>query len=284
MDKFATLEPVKLYRRQLGALPVDLHIIVLQHLPIPDFPAYSRCSRSTASLARDDSVWENRWCALHVEEYNLGSVLNCLEQKAQEIAAAALANAPPMLLVDDHFVNLAKTAPIPRNSFRSKYIRAHSLLKQFTDSFSYPPHLFLSALSRSVSPSLTIQAKTLHILSLFLSPRVMPLRHWEQMYLSLRAAMDSFDATLLAAFDLADGKGDEDSMREAAESSWEVWDGSGDWEMGKVWAEKREVFYEQGRWNPMDNLTCVLAQAQLTCSDPSVARVTYSTLMLWTNS
>jgi recyclin-1 len=25
--------------------------------------------------------------------------------------------------------------------------------------------------------------------------------------------------------------------------------------MGKVWAEKREIFYEQGQWNPMDNVT-----------------------------
>jgi recyclin-1 len=44
-------------------------------------------------------------------------------------------------------------------------------------------------------------------------------------------------------------------MREAAESSWEVWDGEGDWEMGKVWAEKREIFYQQGQWRPLDNFT-----------------------------
>ena len=54
------------------------------------------------------------------------------------------------------------------------------------------------------------------------------------------------------------GKSDVACTREAAESSWEVWDThSGDWEMGKVWAEKREIFYQQGQWQPLDNFTCV---------------------------
>jgi recyclin-1 len=44
-------------------------------------------------------------------------------------------------------------------------------------------------------------------------------------------------------------------MRQAAHASWEVWPGFGDWEMGKVWAEKREILYEQGRWNPLANFT-----------------------------
>jgi recyclin-1 len=66
--------------------------------------------------------------------------------------------------------------------------------------------------------------------------------------------MDRFEANLLAAFDVADSNNDESAMREAAESSWEVYDpSSGDWELGKVWAEKREIFYEQGKWKPLDN-------------------------------
>ncbi|KAG6380060.1 P-loop containing nucleoside triphosphate hydrolase protein [Boletus reticuloceps] len=31
--------------------------------------------------------------------------------------------------------------------------------------------------------------------------------------------------------------------------------GAGDWEMGRLWAEKREVFYEQGKWDPAANFT-----------------------------
>ncbi len=81
--------------------------------------------------------------------------------------------------------------------------------------------------------------------------------------------MDRFDASLLTAFDSADGRGDENAMREAAESSWDIWESSStlggprapgvanDWEMGKVWAEKREIFYEHGQWNAMDNFTQV---------------------------
>ncbi|KAI0657050.1 exocyst complex component Sec10-like protein [Cubamyces menziesii] len=28
-----------------------------------------------------------------------------------------------------------------------------------------------------------------------------------------------------------------------------------EWELGKVWAEKREIFYEQSKWKPLDNFT-----------------------------
>ena len=31
-----------------------------------------------------------------------------------------------------------------------------------------------------------------------------------------------------------------------------------EWELGKVWAEKREIFYEQSKWKPLDNFTYVL--------------------------
>jgi len=48
MDKFATLEPVKLYSSHnnktlslppplVGRLPSDLHLVILRYLPIPDF-------------------------------------------------------------------------------------------------------------------------------------------------------------------------------------------------------------------------------------------------------
>ncbi|KAJ7507610.1 hypothetical protein B0H11DRAFT_2218442 [Mycena galericulata] len=132
----------------------------------------------------------------------------------------------------------------------------HALLKPLTPALASPPHIILTELSSILSsPSLRQESLTLHLLSLFLSPRVQPLRKWDSMYASLRSAMDRFDANALAAFDAADSRGDEEGMREAAESSWEVWDGDGDWEMGKVWAEKREIFYQQGQWRPLDNLT-----------------------------
>lgn len=341
MDKFTTLEPVRLYNSAtstgarlisrhsvlksaptpqgllVGRLPADLHLLILTHLPIPDLPSYSRCSRATAALSRDEKAWETRWKSIGVERHGLASVLDDFEAKSRGQAAASRAAAPPTIpveYIDDDFGDFASAnilAPPPDEmgdfvgafsaasltsrvpvvaaisdaTFRSKYVRAHTLLKPAALALSSPPHLILSALWPSASASLRQQAKTLHLLSLFLSPWVQPVRAWETMYSSLRAAMDRFDANLLAAFDLADSKGDEPGMREAAESSWEVWDGRGDWEMGKVWAEKREIFYEQGRWEPMDNFTSVCPALVNTLKlNTSVGNNKGWTSMPWTHS
>ncbi|KAJ7505525.1 exocyst complex component Sec10-domain-containing protein [Mycena galericulata] len=313
MEKFATLEPVRLYnsatttgarllsRTQqpslktpatpplVGRLPSDLHLLILSYLPIPDFPAYARCAHATAGLSRSETIWEARWKALGVEAHTLGSVLDDLESRSRGQAAASRAAAPPTIPVDDEFGDFASVdafaaapsleemgdfvgdfgPPTPRKpmtfstpaipskpTFRTMFMRAHALLKPLTPALASPPHIILTELSSILSsPSLRQESLTLHLLSLFLSPRVQPLRKWNSMYASLRSAMDRFDANALAAFDAADSRGDEEGMREAAESSWEVWDGDGDWEMGKVWAEKREIFYQQGQWRPLDNLT-----------------------------
>lgn len=166
--------------------------------------------------------------------------------------------------------------PVPgkeKETFRTKYIHVHNLLKPLTRLLSSPPHIVLADLaayihsalsssqSQSQAPSLWTEALTLKLLASFLSPVVQPLRQSDVLLLSLRTAMDRFDSNLLAAFDVADGRGDEDGMRAAAEASWEIKDRAvrvGDWEMGKVWAEKREIFYEQGKWRALDNFTCVV--------------------------
>ncbi|KAF5377856.1 hypothetical protein D9615_006823 [Tricholomella constricta] len=195
------------------------------------------------------------------------------------VGASSFGAPPPVSLS----FTMAEAASAPTK--RALYIRAHKLLKPLALALgSTSPHLILSALSAffaspqspltspsinspiSPTPSsvsteipLSTRAKTLHILALFLSPSIQPLRTWPQLAPALRAATDRFDAGMLAAFDNADGRGDEAGMREAAEASWEVWAGTGgnaaEWEMGKVWAEKREIFYVQGRWDPMDNFT-----------------------------
>ncbi|TFK34682.1 f-box protein pof6 [Crucibulum laeve] len=305
MDKFATLEPVRLYAQSggrgllsrstptakatlapplVGRLPSDLHLLVLSHLPIPDFPAYSRCSHSTAALAQDETVWEKRWKALGVDKHVLAPVLDDLEHRSQDRAAASRAAAPPTISVDDEFgdfgdadvlspppeemgdfvgafagVSMSPRTPAfgahQKETYRAKFVRAHNLLRPLTKALGSPPHLVLSQLAEAVRGTLGKEAKTLRLMSLYLSAKVQPVRKWEVLYLALRSAMDRFDANVLAAFDIADSKGDESGMKEAAESSWEVWDGSGDWEMGKVWAEKREIFYESGKWDPLDNFT-----------------------------
>lgn len=296
MDKFATLEPTKLYSSAastgarflslatgpkpteiplplVGRLPSDLHLLVLSYLPVPDFPAYARCSRATSKLVRDDKLWEARWKALGLEkDPSLKKAIDILERKSRDQVAAE----PPIIPVDDEFGDFATadafSSPAPeemgdfvgafgvpaalKETNKTKYVHVHSLLKPLLPILLSPPHLVLSELSEKVTPSLSEAAKTLRLLSRFLSHTVQPVQQWPSLFLSLRTAMDRFDSSLLTAFDVADGKGDEAGMREAAESSWEVWDpSSGDWEMGKVWAEKREIFYQQGRWEALDNFT-----------------------------
>ena len=329
MDKFATLEPVRLYASTaastgarflsrghtkvpvitvplIGRLPTDLHQLILHYISIPDIPAYARATRALNSLVRDGRFWESRWLALGIEKYGLDTVLDGLEASKQDRNGAARADMPPVLPASndlDEFGDFASggqfastndfgdfvgpspgykptsaftvfTAATVAPSNKHFYIRAHNLLKPLAAALaSNPPHLVLSALSDFLTPSSSSKtngvpisfqqtAKTLHLLALFLSPTIEPLRAWRTLSTSLRAAMDRFDANMLAAFDVADGKGDEGDMRAAAEASWEVWEAAGhsegkasDWEMGKVWAEKRGIFYEQGRWDPLGNFT-----------------------------
>ncbi|PPQ73408.1 hypothetical protein CVT24_008502 [Panaeolus cyanescens] len=309
MDKFRTLEPVKLHAQKqgvrtssqpqthshfVGRLPSDLHLLVLANLPVPDIPAYARSSRALSGFTRDDSVWKERWLSLNIhKEPALKKLIDELDKKSSQQLAASRAAAPPMINVEDEFGDFASAesandafgdfvngtgngnglmnngfGPTPRlqvdfpfntvmkESFKAKYMKAHALLKPLTSFLSSPPHIVLTQIASQFSPSLQQEALLLRLLSFFLSPLVKPLRQWENHYHSLRSVMDRFDSNLLAAFDVADGNGDEKGMREAAEASWQVWDRSaGDWEMGKVWAEKREIFYQMDKWRALDNFT-----------------------------
>ncbi|OSX58161.1 hypothetical protein POSPLADRAFT_1185030 [Postia placenta MAD-698-R-SB12] len=316
MDKFTTLEPVRLYApttptasaprtlknaqrlpgtpirgpppfQLIGRLPADLHILTLTYLAVPDFPAYALSSRALANLAKDERVWEARWRMFGVERSGLGDVLDALEEKAKAQNALAKDQGPPTLavdIVDDEFGEFAAVnaqvgemgdfigafsntviqspaipnfgAEPPKPTFRARYVRAHNLLKVLLPALSAPPHAVLSALFASPVPSLRQQAHILRLLSYFLSGSVKPIRPWEAQSAALRAAIDRFEDALLTAFDTADGNNNEDAMREAAEASWEVRDQSdGSWELGAMWAEKREIFYEQSRWRALDNFT-----------------------------
>jgi recyclin-1 len=109
--------------------------------------------------------------------------------------------------------------------------------------------------------SLVDQSHTLLKLLLFLSPALQPLRDWGFLRQALLSASDRFDSTCLVAFEMADSKHNLDGMRNAAEASWSVWEaGSGtreQWECGRVWVEKREVFYETSKWDSLENIVYV---------------------------
>lgn len=102
------------------------------------------------------------------------------------------------------------------------------------------------------------QAERLLTLLLFLSPRLQPLRDWGFLRQALLSAADRFDSTCLVAFEMGDSKKDERAMRIAADGSWRVFEVSGgrrdQWECGRVWVEKREVFYETGKWDAGENI------------------------------
>ncbi|KAH9942244.1 exocyst complex component Sec10-domain-containing protein [Epithele typhae] len=320
MDKFTTLEPVRLHNapvptphsarpssnrfsfhrpaaaapthvrtksyapfQLIGRLPVDLHILVLTYLAVPDICAYARVNRALGNLAKDDRVWDARWKAFAIDKHKLSPVLDSLEHRLKVQNGLHRNDAPPTLAaesLDDDFGDFASidaqagemgdfvgafSMPTPRTpafvlagpqakTSRALYMRAHSLLLPLIPALSAPPHAVLSKIFPSPAPPLRDQAHTLRLLSIFLSHTVKPLRHWETLSVALRAGIDRFEDGLLTAFDVADGKDDETAMREAAEASWEVWDGTGgEWELGKVWAEKREIFYEQSKWKPLDN-------------------------------
>jgi recyclin-1 len=289
MDKFTALEPTRLYlssasatdkrasrtqpiSRWIGKLPADIHLLVLNHLPIPDIPAYARASRATAGLSRDEKLWERRWNDLAITRHALDDTLDDIESKQKPKTGTY---SPPTIPVDDDFgdfTSAPRTPSVPslsaaftsftftdafpgKQTFRTRYTRAHSILNKCLAPLQQPPHAVLSALTPLIGTSLLSQARSLRLLSFFLSPRVQPVRDWDILLAALKAAIDRFDVSLLTAFDTADSRGDEVMMRQAAHASWEVWPGFGDWEMGKVWAEKREILYEQGRWNPLANFT-----------------------------
>ncbi|TCD69786.1 F-box protein: endocytic membrane traffic, recycling ReCYcling 1 [Steccherinum ochraceum] len=307
MDKFAALEPVKLYNaptpvsskfprfsihhkppapfQLVGRLPVDIHILILTYAAIPDIPSLSRISRAYSNLCKDERVWEARWLHLASGNTHLASVLDDLENRTKTQNAVRKSSLPPTLSLDGaadddfgdftsvnappdemgDFVGAFSTAVItsptntsftPQSAFRTRYIRAHNLLKTLIPALSSPTYTVLTALFPAPEPSLSHQAHTLRLLSTFLSHKVKPVRAWEKLSAAIRAASDRFDDGLLTAFDTCDSKNDEEGMKQAAQASWDVWDGSsGHWELARAWADKREIFYDQTKWHGLDNFT-----------------------------
>ncbi|KAL4071843.1 exocyst complex component Sec10-domain-containing protein [Scleroderma citrinum] len=185
-------------------------------------------------------------------------------------SASTTRNAPQLLLdlsdvVPLNVGGIFKPDESMTSTFRGKYMRAHTLLIPLVPTPTSSAHTVLASIASSM-PSLHAQGRTLHLLARFLSPLIKPISSWDVRLVLLKTALDRFDAGLLTAFDKADTEGDEQRMAEVAAASWEVWmalhlegnkDGQArsEWEMGRVWAEKREVLYEQGKWDPLANIT-----------------------------
>jgi recyclin-1 len=289
----------------IGKLPSSLHLLVLKYIPVPDVPAYARTNRALSRLAFSEELWKHHYALLGIDRYGFGPVLDELENRTRKEVPEHPPTLTVDVADDDfgdfasgsdvfglgiagfstqsglststaevgNFVGgstvMQATNVLGTTSFRALYIRAHKLLRNLAPALLEPPHQILSSLFPptivSVS-SLTLshRSKTLHLLHQFHS-LLQPLRSSPSLLSALRAASDRFDATLLSAFEIADGRADEAGMRDAAEASWEIWDPhetvSGvvaEWEMGRVWAEKREIFYVTSVHKPLDNFTYVM--------------------------
>lgn len=319
MDKWTTLEPVKLYgagasssssvaRRSLkpppavhyqyiGPLPADIHVLVLEFLPITSLPAYARASRALSRLTHDERLWKKKCDALGLQKPAIAALLANLETPDGGTQSQGDPSTPhaPVLDVpteEDDFGDFASAPLSPvlntsqalardagrymrsprftdsggfeasKPNLRTIYIHAHYLLAMLSRRLTAAPHLLLSELFPPPSPpSVLQQSKTLRLLSKFLSPLIQPIKAWPELRLALASAIDRFQANMLATFESADTRGDEKLMTEAAWASWESWNPSqgsrNEWELGKVWAEKLEIFYEGGRWDPLQNFTSV---------------------------
>jgi recyclin-1 len=299
---------------RIGKLPSSLHLVVFQYVPVPDVPAYARANRALARLAASEELWEDRYSRLGIDRYGFGPVLDELESRTRKEVPEQPPTLTVDVADDEfgdfasgsdtfgpgfggfptqsrlsasqaevgNFVGsstvMQGTNVFGATSFRSLYIRAHKLLRDLSPALLEPPHQILSSLfpppiASTASLTLLHRSKTLHLLLRF-HCLLEPLRSSPSLLSALRATSDRFDATLLSAFDVADGRADEAGMREAAEASWEIWDphaiGSGavaEWEMGRVWAEKREIFYVTSAHKPLDNFTYVMRSSSC-CMGP----------------
>ncbi|KAG8757442.1 F-box protein: endocytic membrane traffic, recycling ReCYcling 1 [Ceratobasidium sp. 423] len=116
MDKWTTLEPVKLHgpNRQsrlptvnrhtfIGRFPPEVHVRILAYLPIPSLPTCARVSRAFSRLVRDDRVWKRKYDALGVGHFDLDPAIDALESISSTQRGTQSAAAAPVPMEEDDF-------------------------------------------------------------------------------------------------------------------------------------------------------------------------------------
>ena len=151
------------------------------------------------------------------------------------------------------------TAPIPRSdsqSLRDVFIAHHRLLLPYY--LSLVSHTTSSLIFTSSTLTPSTRSQLLSSLTRFCSPLLAPTRSLPQRTTVIRnvqSAIDFFESAMLAEFERADTRRDEDAMREKATVLWEL---NGASSVVQVFVQKREIFYEQGH-NPARNLVSVVS-------------------------
>ncbi|KAI5480581.1 f-box protein pof6 [Pseudohyphozyma bogoriensis] len=150
--------------------------------------------------------------------------------------------------------------PIPSSTVTNLPLREvfkahHALLIPYY--LSLQTHTTSSLLFTSQSLDPHTRSLLLSSLVRFCEPLVAPTRSLPQRQTVLRnvqSAMDFFESALLAEFERADNKGDEEAMSEKARILWELNGSAGS--VIQVFVQKREIFYDQSH-NPLRNLVKV---------------------------
>ncbi|CAE6451898.1 unnamed protein product [Rhizoctonia solani] len=117
MDKWTTLEPVKLHgpTRQsrlppvnrytfIGVFPPEVHVRIIAYLPIPSIPACARVSRAFSRLVRDDRAWKQKYDALGITYFELDPAIDALEAISPgQRASQSTAPVDPVPAEEDDF-------------------------------------------------------------------------------------------------------------------------------------------------------------------------------------
>lgn len=139
-------------------------------------------------------------------------------------------------------------------SSRSIFIAHHNLLLPYY--LSFVTHTTSSLVFTSPTLSPESRAHLLASLVRFCSPLVAPTRSLPQRQTVLRnvqSGMDFFESALLAEFERADTRREEEAMKEKARILWEL---NASMSVVQVFVQKREIFYDQTH-NPLRNLVYV---------------------------
>lgn len=234
----------------------------------------SSITRQRAVSGNDDDFGDFGEAGDGFEEVDFGDFSSAAKPATQEKSLMDFDTVPlpsrPGAGRSTGFFGVAPPSPAPAQTsgpgpYYQAYKRRHAELAPLCHHLrtSSAPSTTLSLLfppnpTTGLQPTLEDQGKVLLDLLHFLSPQVQPLHDWGFLRQALLAAADRFDSTCLGAFEMADSRKDEAGMRTAAEASWKVWEAGGgrreEWECGRVWVEKREVFYEAGKWDAAENI------------------------------
>lgn len=139
----------------------------------------------------------------------------------------------------------------PRDIFISHY---STLIPYFR---SLRTHTTSSLVFTTTTLSPLDRAHLLSTLGRLLQPESCPTRSVQTVQnvrRNLQSACDFFEGAMLAEFEAADERRNEEAMRRVAEIAWEL---NGGASVVQVFVGKREIFYDSQNHDPLKNLTCV---------------------------